>query len=535
MSTLIELYSYWFSNQDVWFNATKENDLYISDRFKGLYWINPNKIELSRCESIAYILLYDQISRHIYRENTELNKKIINDNLNKIIPFVKDFFENNKDNLNDEEFCFVLLPFRHLKDYQNFIIVVNETWKRIKNQSKCKNVTDNDTNQLIRFVTASYERYAKYAIEYDLEQISIHKPINITNEKQFISPHIKIIIDKCCNFSERIIQFEKSKLDKILSHLDKKVTYILSLSGGVDSMVLSYLLKTNGFNFVAVHISYQNRKECELEIEFLKEWCEILNITLYIRSIFEINRKDCMDHGLRELYESYTRDIRFNTYKIVAKLISTNDDKLSRVFLGHNNDDRFENIMTNIASQTHYDNLTGMDIIQNISSIEFHRPLLTISKKDIYAFAHEHNILHLHNSTPSWSQRGKIRDKVKPTLVEWNPSIVNSLFKLSSELSSYVEFIKQSAKITIQEIKTTKQIKMNISNICFLETYWTIIFQEFGIWITTKSNTNFIEKLKYIKDRFDSIKLNVLEKINLNKSTQIKWKKINSNEFILYF
>jgi tRNA(Ile)-lysidine synthetase-like protein len=526
MSTLIELYSYWFSNQDVWFNATKEDDLYISDKFKELFWIKPNKNELSRCEYIAYIILYDQVSRHIYRENSEDNKLIINNNLIKIIPFVKDFYENNKDDLNIEEFCFVLLPLRHLKDYDNFLFVVNETWKRIKQD----NLNEKDKNQVVRFVSASYERYAKYAIDYDLKQIAIHEPCM---SKQFISPHIQTIIDKCCNFSERVINFEKSKLDKLLCHLDKKVTYILSLSGGVDSMVLSYLLKVNNFKFVVVHISYQNRPECELEKEFLKEWCQIVNCTLYIRSIFEINRKDCMDCGLRELYESYTRDIRFNTYKIVGKLIDPKH--ISRVFLGHNNDDRFENIMTNIASQSHYDNLTGMDIIQNISSIEFNRPLLTISKKEIYAFAHEHNIFHLHNSTPSWSQRGKIRDKVKPTLIEWNPVIVNSMFKLSSELSSYVEFIKQTANITIQEIKITKQIKMNISNICLIETYWTTIFQEFGIWITTKSNINFIDKLKYIKNRFDSIKLNVLEKINLNKSTQIKWKKINSNEFVLYF
>ena len=144
-------------------------------------------------------------------------------------------------------------------------------------------------------------------------------------------------------------------------------------------------------------------------------------------------------------------------------------------------------------------------------------------------------IFHLHNSTPAWSQRGKIRDIVRPALIGWNPKVVDSLFKLSSELSSYVDFVKQSANIAINEIKLNKEIKINIRNVCCLEMYWTTIFQEFGIWITTKSNTNFINKLKYIKERFESIKLNVLEKINLNKTTQITWKKINSNEIVLYF
>jgi tRNA(Ile)-lysidine synthetase-like protein len=536
MSTLVELYSFWFSNQDMWFNASKENDSYITDKFKELFWIKGDKTELSRCESIAYIILYDQVTRHIYRDNTVLNKNIINNNLTKIIPFAKTFYEKNKGKLNAEEFCFVLLPFRHVKDYTNFMFVVNQSWDILKNNE----LNTIDKNQIVRFITASYERYAKFAIDYDLEQIMIFKPsLNKDKSSNAISPSIASIIDKCCNFSERIVEFNQinktSKFSNILSHLDKKICYILSLSGGVDSMVLSYLLKSNGFNFVAVHISYQNRPECATEIMFLKEWCQILNCTLYTREIHEINRKDCMDHSLRELYESYTRDIRFNTYKIVGKLISTNGDNLPHVFLGHNNDDRFENIMTNIASQSHYDNLTGMDTIQNISSIEFHRPLLEITKKDIYAFAHERNIFHLHNSTPAWSQRGKIRDKVKPTLIEWNPKITDSLFKLSSELSSYVEFIKQSANIVIQEIKTTQQIKMKIMTVCYLETFWNIVFQEFDIWISTKSNKNFVDKLKYIKNRFDTFELNVLEKINLNKTTQIKWKKINTTEFILYF
>jgi len=537
MSTLVELYSFWFSHQDMWFNATPEDDLYIKNKFIELYSKDIVTSNLSRCESIAYIILYDQITRHIYRLDTDNNNKIINDKLEEIIPFAKDFYENNKDNMSVEEYCFVMLPFRHKKDYINFLFVVNETWKIIKKQD----LNEKDKSVIVRFITATYERYAKFALDYDLEQIEMSVPSvpSISSHlPQNISSHLKSIIDKCCNFSERLVEFNQSKLDRVLSHLDKNCTYILSLSGGVDSMVLSYLLKSNNFNFVAIHISYQNRPECINEIMFLKEWCQILNITLYTRSIFEINRLDCMEYSLRELYESYTRDIRFNTYKIVGKLLSfdsTSIDCTPRVFLGHNNDDRFENIMTNIVSQSHYDNLTGMDIVQNISSIEFHRPLLTINKKEIYAFAHERNIFHLHNSTPAWSQRGKIRDIVRPALIGWNPKVVDSLFKLSSELSSYVDFVKQSANIAINEIKLNKEIKINIRNVCCLEMYWTTIFQEFGIWITTKSNTNFINKLKYIQERFESIKLNVLEKINLNKTTQITWKKINSNEIVLYF
>jgi tRNA(Ile)-lysidine synthase TilS/MesJ len=281
-----------------------------------------------------------------------------------------------------------------------------------------------------------------------------------------------------------------------------------------------------------VHISYQNRDECDDEIDILKNWCDILGVKLYYRRIHEIKRKNCMDIGLRELYESYTRDVRFNTYKLVGKILGY---EIPKVFLGHNKDDTFENILTNISSQSHYENLTGMEIMQVISNIEFHRPLLNITKKEIYEFSKLNSIIHFPNSTPSWSQRGKIRDIVKPTLINWNPVIIDSFFKLSTELGIYVDFIKQIAQISSDSIKKYGELKLNINNICFLESYWIFVFRDNNIWITTKSNQNFIAKLQYIKSKFEKLELNNLEKINLCKDKQIKWKKINTTEIILNF
>jgi DNA-directed RNA polymerase beta' subunit len=95
---------------------------------------------------------------------------------------------------------------------------------------------------------------------------------------------------------------------------DKLIT--VSISGGVDSMVCSYILKQiPNINFICVHIDYYNRKECEQEEELLKWWCNtILDVPLYIRRIDEINRPKCMEYELRDLYESYTKNIRFNSY-----------------------------------------------------------------------------------------------------------------------------------------------------------------------------------------------------------------------------
>ena len=522
--SLIDLYDFWFTHPDMWFNATTENDSIVTKKFKQLHDNHPSCMDfemLTHKENIAYIILYDQITRHIYRDDSEK----IQEYLNKIIPIAQIFYHYNMNNIMSHEYAFVMLPFRHTKDYNNFHYVVKETWKRIN----IDNISDKDKQSYIRFLNATYERYSRDIYMADTNQIICHIPTYKTN---FDLCDLNILDIRCSSYLNHIKETYTADLDKTILYLNKDDTYILSLSGGVDSMVLSSILKRNNIKFVCVHISYQNRDECDDEIEILKNWCDMLNVKLYYRRIHEIKRKNCMDVGLRELYESYTRDVRFNTYKLVGKILNYD---IPKVFLGHNKDDRFENILTNIASQSHYDNLTGMENVQVMSNIEFHRPLLNVTKKEIYEFSKLNNIIHFPNSTPSWSQRGKIRDIVKPTLINWNPIIIDSFFNLSRELGIYTQFIKQTAQISSDSIKKYGELKLNINNICFLESYWTFIFRDNNIWITTKSNQNFIAKIQYIKTKFEKIELNNVEKINLCKDKEIKWKKINNSEIVLNF
>ena len=51
-------------------------------------------------------------------------------------------------------------------------------------------------------------------------------------------------------------------------------TFIVSLSGGVDSMVISSIIKYLGYKLVCIHINYNNREASVSEAEFLEKWCK---------------------------------------------------------------------------------------------------------------------------------------------------------------------------------------------------------------------------------------------------------------------
>ena len=69
-------------------------------------------------------------------------------------------------------------------------------------------------------------------------------------------------------------------------------TFAISLSGGVDSMVLATIIKYLGYNIVALHINYNNREETKSEQIFLEKWCHYNDIRLYVKEITDNKREN---------------------------------------------------------------------------------------------------------------------------------------------------------------------------------------------------------------------------------------------------
>jgi tRNA(Ile)-lysidine synthetase-like protein len=540
LSALIELYEFWFSEKTskFWFDSTPEFDETIritySKLLDDLTIINISKQNLMRIEdnykmSIGLILLHDQIPRHIYR-NISLKIKYY---LDLILPFSIKIFTKYKYDLKPNDFCFVLLPFRHTNDFDNIKMVIDETKIKIK-----QNLLELTYK---RFLKATLDRYIK--LNNDKQNIKLFNDlsteINDNFDKQFIitDPNQICELELINYYPVKIMDFNKlpdyikNTINDIKQNISVK-SGIISLSGGVDSMCLSYILKYLGIDIIAVHINYNNRVECNYEVEIIKQWCKFLNIKLYVRTITELNRSEMMEYNMRDLYETYTHDIRFNTY------INADDDINNNIFVGHNQDDQFENIFTNIISESHYDNLRGMKFSTEIpfkdKQIQFIRPMLNIPKDIIYKLSRYFNIPHFKDSTPKWSQRGKIRDIVRPAIENWDKKAITSFFKLSDNLSDLLEIANLSAITIYENIKKTNTCLINLNNI-YPKMLFQLIFERLDIKMSQKGLNSFYDKLLFIKLNKQKYKINCIEKYRLNKTTEIRWKNLNDNYIDLLF
>mgnify|MGYP001173519485 CR=1 FL=1 len=112
-----EILDYWFpkdgsADYNKWFLKSKEYDKEIKKKFgnllkeaekgKGYGWL------VSKDSFVAYIILMDQFSRHIYRDTKEAFK-----NDNGVLIFTELGFELYKDQLDGYEFMFAFMPYMH--------------------------------------------------------------------------------------------------------------------------------------------------------------------------------------------------------------------------------------------------------------------------------------------------------------------------------------------------------------------------------------------------------------------------------------
>lgn len=210
------------------------------------------------------------------------------------------------------------------------------------------------------------------------------------------------IHDHIYNESNNVFTVLKSFCDSF-----KTNTFVVSLSGGVDSMVLISILHYLKKKVIGVHINYNNRTETTQEEKFLKDWCNFNDIVLYTKHITHITRL----FSKRSDYEKITKDIRFNFYNEIMEL-----NNMYCVLLAHHKDDIIENIFTNICRGRSILNLAVIKESSVIQGVSIKRPLLNVLKSEIYDFAHEHDIPYFKDTTPSWSIRGLYRNKMFPVL-----------------------------------------------------------------------------------------------------------------------
>lgn len=226
-----------------------------------------------------------------------------------------------------------------------------------------------------------------------------------------------------------------------LNKIESNKSYLLAVSGGVDSMVMADLFRVANCTFSVVHCNFQLREEeAELDTLLVKEWCTKYEIPCFVKYF---NTQDfAKQHNLS--IQVAARRLRYAYFDdLVAHYHFDN------VVTAHHCDDNVETILFHFFRGTGIQGLTGIPTARGYII----RPLLDISKQDLEEYAHKFNVpfrLDISNQKTDYT-RNKIRLEVIPQLSSIFPNFKNNM---QDNLVRFNE-VNQLYKQKVDEIRKT--------------------------------------------------------------------------------
>ena len=499
-TTIIE---FWKSNRSYWItppSKQKEVDKLISDMFLKYDWSSENLI--------GQIIYLDQFSRHFCRAGhiTEFEVErqrryaaaIIRHNLDLVILF------------DEIEIIFALMPFKHIQHYDFIFEYLHNHWltadKKIidypERSSGCVGLTAFPERSSGCVGLTSFPDLQKFYIDtykkaFTLETVQA----NLITKHELLPYDASLICDYYPDlYTSSDWNLSVAAGDKLLPFLKPDRKVIVSLSGGVDSMVMLSLLKYNKVDVSAVHIVYGNRTESEHEYRLLAEFCYKLEVPLFVYRIKWLKRGE-ID---RQFYEDMTRDLRFATYhaakhkqsnhcgpcasSAINSPVAASASLEPCILMGHIKDDVVENVWTNIAHCHHLGNLKKMEAEEVQLGVRIMRPLLGADKADIYRVSEAIGIPYLKNTTPSWSNRGKFREHFhKATITQFGECIDSKVLEFAEAIQAQNKLLNMLLYEPIynsfhnNKVNITTAIKVNLDATAWLSIFEHICHTRLGL------------------------------------------------------
>jgi len=223
---------------------------------------------------------------------------------------------------------------------------------------------------------------------------------------------------------------------------------LVAVSGGIDSMCLAEKVRLEGGPFAIAHCNFGLRgEESDADEAFVRHWADAHGIPCHVRR-FETSAY-AASQGIS--IEMAARRLRYHWFGELCR-----EHGYSGVAVAHNANDNAETLLLNLLRGTGLKGILGMKAEGFIPDPEFadvplYRPLLSLTREEIEAFAAENGITWREDRTNASNdfKRNKIRNQVFPIFKEINPSFIqtlnNDMDRFNEQLSESLPFMKPRA------------------------------------------------------------------------------------------
>lgn len=227
------------------------------------------------------------------------------------------------------------------------------------------------------------------------------------------------------------------KFSQYLSSLNgfhKQHKFLLTVSGGIDSVVLCDLFSKCDIDFVIAHCNFQLRGEESVRDEnFVRELAAGYGKSLHV--IHFDTKAFAKEHKLST--QVAARDLRYNWFR---QLLA--EGKATYIVTAHHVDDNIETVVMNFFRGTGLKGLIGMD--EHFEKVW--RPLLSFRKQEIVDYAANCQLEHVEDSSNASSNytRNYFRNDLLPAIAKVFPGVEENIIKNTRRLIEVEKVYEQA-------------------------------------------------------------------------------------------
>ncbi len=234
----------------------------------------------------------------------------------------------------------------------------------------------------------------------------------------------------------------KQNLEKIAPVLSDDVL-LIAISGGLDSVVLTYLCKLAGYPIELAHCNFQLRgEESERDELFVRKLASSLGINVHVQ------RFDTAEYAAAEQLsvQEAARQLRYEWFNSLAIQYS----RIKWILTAHHRDDQAETLLMNFLRGTGLSGLTGIPVRNGIIL----RPLLSYERRQLeqYALAMQLSFVTDSSNQKEEYTRNYFRHTVIPAIQKVFPSVVENLCDNQVRFTSIEKLYKQLTAVQTQRL-----------------------------------------------------------------------------------
>jgi len=259
-------------------------------------------------------------------------------------------------------------------------------------------------------------------------------------------------------------QFIKKVFDFAKRHnmFNDDETILIGLSGGADSVCLLYLLSEAKLNISALYVDHGLRpNQTPSEIDFCSNLCERLNVNFMVEAVDVYKYQSQFNVGIA----ASARVARYQALTKTAQKIGA-----SIIALGHNKDDQCETFLINMLRGSGMSGLSGIPPVRD----NIIRPILCVFRSEIRAFLESRRINYITDPSNLSDKylRNNIRSSLIPSLIKYNPTVMQTIFNTTEILSQedrFLETIVSNLMTEIVILNTDGAVELDLQKLSSLD------------------------------------------------------------------